>query len=146
MHRERLSNVSPLPILTGWIIALAATSVLVFLLAAIGWMSPAGASTGWAVVCVAVGFFLGGYLTGTRDIEAPVLHGVGIGLTTLLGWLVLNLLATLFLREGFGELDRLPATTTAGLLLLQMGAAVAGAWIADRRALRGANLPGDQLG
>ena len=35
---------------------------------------------------------------------------------------------------------------TAGLLLLQMVAAVAGAWLADRRALRGADMPGERLG
>lgn len=146
MHSEQLSNVSPMPILMGWIIAVAATSALVFLLAAVGLMSQEGAPTGWAVICVALGFFLGGYLTGTRDIEAPILHGVGIGLTTLVAWFVLNLLAALFVRDGLGLAEGLPPATTAGLLLLQMGAAIAGAWIADRRALRGENLPGEKLG
>ena len=37
-------------------------------------------------------------------------------------------------------------TATAGMLLLQMVAAIAGAWIADRRALRGEDLPGERLG
>ena len=146
MHSEHLSNVSPLPILMGWIIAVAATSILVFVLAAVGWMSPEGAPAGWAIFCVALGFFLGGYLTGTRDIEAPILHGIGIGLTTLVAWFVLNLLAALFVRNGSGLGEGLSPSVTAGLLLLQMGAAVAGAWIADRRALRGENLPGEKLG
>ena len=144
MHSEHLSNVSPLPVLMGWIVAIAATSVLVFLLAAFGWLSPEGTPAAWAVLCVAVGFFLGGYLTGTRDIEAPILHGIGIGLTTLVAWFVLNLLAALFVEGGVD--GGLPATVTAGLLLLQMAAAITGAWIADRRALRGEDLPGEDLG
>ena len=143
MHTEHLSNVSPMPIVIGWIVAAAVTSGLVFLLTAAGLMTPEGAPTAWAVGTVAVGFFVGGYLTGTRDIEAPILHGIGIGLMTLIVWFVLNMLASLFVDEtGNG----LPASVTAGLLLLQMGAAVAGAWVADRRALRGESLPGERLG
>lgn len=143
MHSEHLSNVSMLAIVVGWIVAIAATSVLVFLMTATGLIGAEDGLTAWSLLAVAVGFFLGGYLTGTRDIEAPILHGVGIGLTTLVAWFVLNLLAGLFTEGAFGE--GLPATTTAGLLLLQMAVAVAGAWIADRRALRGDDLPGERL-
>jgi hypothetical protein len=98
----------------------------------------------WAVVAVAIGFFAGGYLTGTRDIEAPILHGVAIGLMTLVAWFVLNALATFFVDAT--SYTVLGATATAGLLLLQMLAAVLGAWLADRRALRGADLTGERLG
>lgn len=144
MHTEHLSNVGFASILIGWIIAVAVTSLLVFLFTATGWMSTDDAGNLWAVIAVAIGFFAGGYLTGTRDIEAPILHGVAIGLVTLVAWFVLNALATFFVDAS--SYSNLSATSTAGLLLLQMAAAVAGAWIADRRALRGENLPGERLG
>lgn len=144
MHSEHLSNVSASAILIGWLVAVAVTSALVFVLAGLGWMTPEGTPAGWAVAAVALGFLAGGYLTGTRDIEAPILHGVGIGLTSMVAWFALNLLASLFVNGAVGE--GLPPSVTAGLLLLQMAAAIAGAWIADRRALRGDNLPGDSLG
>ncbi|HEX6587601.1 MAG TPA: hypothetical protein VF039_01155 [Longimicrobiales bacterium] len=145
MHTEHLSNVGFASILVGWLIAVAVTSLLVFLFTAAGWMSSTGdAGTAWAVVAVAIGFLAGGYLTGTRDIEAPILHGVGIGLTTLVAWFVINALATFFVDAT--SYTGLGATATAGLLLLQMIAAVIGAWIADRRALRGEDLPGERLG
>lgn len=144
MRTEHLSNLSFMSILIGWLIAAAVTSALILLLSAVGWMTPEGTPTGWAVATVAIGFFVGGYLTGTRDIEAPILHGVAIGLTTLVAWFALNLLASLFVDGGMG--DGLPASVTAGLLLLQMAAAIAGAWIADRRALRGEDLSGERLG
>ncbi|HUF14205.1 MAG TPA: hypothetical protein VMN78_13985 [Longimicrobiales bacterium] len=143
MHREHLSSVSLWPVFLGWVAAIAVTSALVFLLTALGWMETEGNSTAWAVGTVAIGFFVGGYLTGTRDIEAPILHGVGIGVMTLAAWLVLNLLAALFIDGGVAA--GLPPAVSAGLLLLQMGAAIAGAWIADRRALRGEALPGERL-
>lgn len=143
MHTEHLSSVSPWPVFLGWVAAVAVTSGLVFLLSAFGWMDAEGSPTGWAVATVAIGFFAGGYLTGTRDIEAPILHGVGIGVTTLVAWFVLNLLAALFVDGG--DAAGPPTAVNAGLLLLQMVAAVAGAWIADRRALRGEDLPGERL-
>lgn len=144
MHTEHLSNVSFTSILIGWVIAVAVTSLLVFLFTAAGWMATDDAGNVWAVIAVAIGFFAGGYLTGTRDIEAPILHGVGIGLMTLVAWFVLNALATFFVDAT--SYTGLGATATAGLLLLQMLAAVLGAWLADRRALRGEDLPGERLG
>ena len=71
MHTEHLSNVSVASILIGWIIAVAVTSLLVFVVTAAGLLSDDGAGVGWAVAALAIGFFAGGYLTGTRDIEAP---------------------------------------------------------------------------
>ncbi len=144
MHTEHLSNVGFSSILIGWVIAVAVTSLLVFLFTAAGWMATDDAGNVWAVVAVAIGFFAGGYLTGTRDIEAPILHGVAIGLMTLVAWFVLNALATFFVDAT--SYTVLGATATAGLLLLQMIAAVLGAWLADRRALRGEDLPGERLG
>ena len=144
MHTEHLKNVSIASILVGWVIAVAVASLLVFLFSATGLMPTEDVSSVWAIIAVALGFFAGGYLTGTRDIEAPILHGVGIGLTTLVAWFVVNVLATFFVDDS--SYSGLSAATTAGLLLLQMAAAIAGAWLADRRALRGEDLPGERLG
>jgi hypothetical protein len=144
MHTEHLSNVSFASILVGWVIAVAVASLLVFLFTAVGWMPLEDPAIGPAVLAVAIGFFAGGYLTGTRDIEAPILHGIGIGLTTLVAWFLVNALASFFVDGS--SYTGLGATATAGLLLLQMIAAVTGAWIADRRALRGDDLPGERLG
>ena len=144
MHTENLSNVGFASILVGWLIAIAVTSLLVLLFTATGLMSADEPETAWAVAAFTVGFFAGGYLTGTRDIEAPILHGVGIGLTTLVAWFVVNVVATFFVDEA--SYSELSAATTAGLLLIQMAAAIAGAWLADRRALRGEDLPGERLG
>lgn len=139
MHTEHLQNVSPLWVVIGWIVAVAATSVVVLALAAAGVLDTHSLPTGWAVLAVAIGFFAGGYLTGTRDIEAPILHGVGIGLVTLVAWFILNVAAALL---GDGAWSALSPATSAGVLLLQMVVAVAGSWLADRRALRGEDLAG----
>jgi len=141
MHSEHLQNVSFVWVVLGWFVAVAATSIGVVALAAAGIMDTDGTPAVWAVLCVAIGFWIGGYMTGTRDIEAPILHGIGIGLTSLLAWFLLNVVVALSAAEG--QWVSLSPVTTAALLLLQMVAAVAGAWVADRRALRGQSLTGD---
>lgn len=137
MHTEHLQNVSPFWVIIGWLVALAATSVVVLALGAAGLLE-AGGSAGvpdwWSIAAVGIGFFVGGYLTGTRDIEAPILHGVGIGLTTLVAWFVLNVVAAAV--SGHTWIGLSP-TSTIGVLLLQMVAAVAGSWLADSRAVSG---------
>ena len=143
MHSEHLQNVSALWVFLGWLVAIAATSVVVVALSAAGLMRPDGTPVGWAWLSVAIGFWVGGYLTGTRDIEAPILHGVGIGLMTLVAWFILNVLVAFL---GDGSWIAVSALETAGVLVLQMAAAVAGSWIADRRALRGGDLTGGELG
>lgn len=142
MHSEHLNNVSFASVLVGWFVSAGVAALLVLLLTAVGWMADEP-STVWAIIAVAIGFFAGGYLTGTRDIEAPILHGVGIGLTTLVAWFVLNVLATFIDAAAYSGLS---ATATAGLLLVQMIAAIGGALLADRRALRGEDLSGEPLG
>lgn len=144
MHTEHLQNVSPLWVFLGWLVSIAVTSVIVVVLTVVGLMTPEGTPVGWAVAAVALGFWAGGYMTGTRDIDAPILHGVGIGLTTLVAWFVLNLLVALFSAGSLWA--GLAPTATAGILLLQMAAALAGAWAADRRALGGGDLAGGELG
>lgn len=128
MHSEHLQNVRPSWVAFGWFIAAAVTALVVFALTAVGILHmSAGAEgpAGWVVLAVLVGFFAGGWTAGWRTGAAPILHGVGIGLFSLVVWFAANLLSSaLDLTEWTG----LSATASAGILLLQMAAAAAGAW------------------
>lgn len=131
MHSERLQNLRPSWIAFGWFIAAAATAAVLFVLIASGVMGPAeDAPAEWIAIASALGFGIGGYSAGARVGNAPILHGVAIGLFSLLAWVGVNLL--------FGEPTG--ATTwrnmsvgfTAGLLFLQMTCAAVGAWLGSR--------------
>jgi len=136
MHSEHLGNVRPTWIAFGWFLSAAATALAVFGLIGIGLLHPdADAGRGWMTVCVAAGFFLGGYFTGARAGAAPILHAVGIGLFSLVAWFLLNLV--LGGVTGAAEWRSLPAWLTAGLLLLQIVAAAIGARLGSRDARRG---------
>lgn len=126
MHTEHLQNVHPVRILSGWLVALAVTSVALFGFIGLGLMGDAGAAdTLWAVVSVAVGFLVGGWFTGMRTVEAPILHGIALGLTTLVAWALLNVVAVAL---GIGEWTGLSPTATVMVLLVQIVAAIAGCW------------------
>ncbi|HUG40772.1 MAG TPA: hypothetical protein VMM12_09815 [Longimicrobiales bacterium] len=127
MHTEHLQNVHPVRILAGWLVAIAVTSVAVFGLIVIGLMQgDAAGDTGWAVVAVAVGFLVGGWFTGLRTVEAPILHGIALGLTSLAAWALVNALAVAVGMEGW---SRLSASAAVTVLLVQILAAVAGCWM-----------------
>jgi hypothetical protein len=134
MHTEHLQNVRPSWIFFGWFASVAVVSLVVLALLALRIVSPdaTAGELGWGVAAIAIGFLLGGWVTGARVGLAPILHGVGIGLVSLLVWFVVNVV--------FGE--ALGATTWddggpafyAGILILQMAAAGAGASIGSRGA------------
>ena len=131
MHTEHLQNVRPSWVFFGWFVSVAVVSLIVLTLLALRILS-ADATAGeaaWGVLAIAAGFLAGGWLTGARVGAAPILHGIAMGLVSLLVWFVANLL--------FGE--ALGATTWdgnpayyAGMLLLQMAAAGVGAWVGSR--------------
>ena len=134
MHTEHLQNVHPLRVLGGWLVAVAATSVAVFGLIVIGFMDGAGGrgDTLGAVLAVGLGFLVGGLFTGWRTVEAPILHGIGLGLTSLVAWAVLNLVVgTVF---GSGDWSGLGASAALAVLLTQIVAAVAGCWFGTAQA------------
>src|SRR5690606_8366281 len=89
----------------------------------------------WAFLAVLLGFWAGGVFTGLRAVQAPVLHGVAIGIASLVAWVAANLLAS--------ALPEAPTWTSLtpglalGLLLAQMAAAVIGALMGYSIALRG---------
>ncbi len=136
MHTEHLQNVHFGWVVAGWLIAAAATSLVLIILAGTGILGPEGLGAFWSIIAVALGFWIGGLFTGFRSIDAPILHGVSIGVFSLVAWFLLNV-AVVFILRGGAEWQALPPALSATLLLLQMVAAVAGAWSGHRIALHG---------
>jgi hypothetical protein len=138
MHTEHLQNVRAGWVGVGWLIAIAVTSLVLLVMASLGIL--AAETTGgapWTVLAVAIGFGAGGYSIGVRTGAAPILHGVALGLASLLAWFFLNVLAGLL--AGLGGWTGLAPVTTAALLLVQMMAAIIGAWLGHRYAMRGSS-------
>lgn len=120
--------VRPSWIAFGWFIAAAVTALVLLALYALGLAGDdetTAAGDVWAALAMVIGFFTGGFFAGARVGTAPALHGVGIGIFSLVVWLFANLL--------FGEAATLspwaalPLTTAAMLLMLQTVAAIVGA-------------------
>lgn len=132
MHTEHLQNVRPSWVAFGWFIGVAIMSAILFGLIALGlvpWSGDVG--LGWLLAAVFVGFLAAGYLTGMRTGAAPILHGVGIGLFSVVFWFLANLVAGLVSNAAEWNV---PAGSFAGAVLFQMIAAGLGAWIATREA------------
>jgi hypothetical protein len=130
MHSEQLQNVRPTWIAFGWFAAASVTGLALVALIAAGLLSPASEGGGaWVLLSVAVGFLSGGWLVGWRTGRAPLLHAVGIGLFSLVVWLLLNLFADAAdLAAGSG----LTPGLTAAIVCLQVASAAAGAWYGTR--------------
>lgn len=136
MHTEHLQNVHPVRVLGGWLVSIAVTSAVVFGLIVLGLMGDeAVRDTVWAVLAVAVGFGVGGWFTGVRTLEAPILHGIALGLTSLVAWALLNLVVVAVFDGG--EWSGLSTTAALVVLLTQIVAAVMGCWVGTGRARRG---------
>lgn len=142
MHTEHLQNVRPGLVVLGWLVAAACVSLIFLALTAIGLSGdPVSGGAVAAVVSVAAGFAIGGFVTGFRAFHAPILHGVAIGLASLIAWFALNVLeVAVFPAGGWNSLS---PTLTAGLLVEQVVFAVFGAWIGYRTALQGQPEPRD---
>lgn len=137
MHTEHLQNVHPVRIMAGWLVAMAVTSIVVFGQIMLGLMAGEGpGDTAWAVLAVAAGFLVGGWFTGMRTVEAPILHGIALGLTTLLVWALVNVVAIPF---GMEEWTGLTPSSTVAILLVQIVAAIAGCWTGTAAARRRAS-------
>jgi hypothetical protein len=138
MHTEHLQNVRIVNVLAGWLISIAIASLA--MLAAIGVtriLRPDALEIGPAagLIAVIVGFWLGGFTTGFRALRAPILNGVGIGLTSLVAAAGLN--AIVGLLDPGVVWDALTPALTVALLLAQIAAAVVGALMGYNVALRG---------
>jgi hypothetical protein len=115
----------------GWFIAAAIASLVLLALASVDIIGGDRPGEGiWVAQALLTGFFLSGFLVGTRAFNRPIFHGVGMGIFSLVAWLLVNLL----LGEPTGETTwrALDLLTLAGLLLLQGVSAVLGAWVGAR--------------
>jgi hypothetical protein len=137
MHTEHLQNVRPARVVAGWLVAIAMTSLAA--LAALGiamiWTQAAELGTVPSVLAVMVGFWVGGFFAGFRALEAPILHGIAIGLTSLVAWAGLN--AIVAIASPGMQWDALTPGRTAAALLAQIVGAVLGALMGYNVALRG---------
>jgi hypothetical protein len=133
MHTEHLQNVRWGRVAAGWLVAIAATSMVVFGFVLFGFMGEsAPRDTVWAVTAVTAGFLVGGWFTGYGALEAPILHGVAMGLMSLVVWVGLNLIMVMAFHGATWE--ALTAGATASVILTQIVAAVTGCWIGARGA------------
>lgn len=136
MHTEHLTNVHPVRVLAGWLVALAVAGVALFGAVALGLMGPESDPTAdatAAISAVALGFLVGGWFTGARTVEAPILHGIALGLTSLVAWVILNVAGMLF---GMADWTGLGGSATIAVLFVQILAAVLGCWIGTAQARR----------
>jgi phosphate starvation-inducible membrane PsiE len=137
MHTEHLQNVRLSNVLMGWLVAVASGALVLLLLAATGFTGDDSRGAVLAdIIVVAVGFGLGGFVAGFRALHAPVLHGIAIGLTSLVAWFCLNLIEALAFPASASGWTSLQPVVAAGLLVEQITFAVAGAWIGYRGALQ----------
>ncbi len=132
MHTEHLQNVRPAGVLFGWFVSVAVVSLIALVLAVTGIVDPESTGSGglWGVLAIAAGFFVGGWFVGSRLGVAPILHGVAMGVVSILVWFLANLLA----GETVADSAWVSGSETyyAGLLLLQMVAAGLGASVSSR--------------
>jgi hypothetical protein len=133
MHTEHLANVRPGTLLLGWFISAAVVSLAVIAMIAVGLLSRdgTGGGTGWGLLATAVGFMAGGWYVGRRAGAAPILYAVGMGLVSLVIWLLVNLVPGALVGAQSWSVG---GAYAAGLILLQIVAAAIGGRIASREA------------
>lgn len=118
-------------IVFGWGAAVAVTALAIFGLSVLNLLADTAAeSSGWLIAAIAVGFAAGGFIAGMRTGDAPFVTGLGIGLFSVVVWLLANLLSSTL--AGLAEWAALPLDTTLALLFVQAAAAMVGARLAAR--------------
>lgn len=134
MHTEHLTNVRPGWVFFGWFVALSVASSIVLVTAAVGVLGVSPAAEAMIVAAsVALGWAAGGFLTGYQVAAAPILHGVGMAVTSFVAWFVLNLAVGGL--TGAASSWTLVGTRSAALaLLVQLLAGVLGCWAGYRSA------------
>jgi len=132
---ESVRSIRPGWIGLGWFIGVAISSLLVFVLTVLGLIRVDAPTEGMGVaLSILVGFVIAGFVTGMRVVAAPVLHGLGMGLLSVVVWLGLNLLVGESADGVAG--NTISAMGAASLLLLQTVSAVVGARAGVRFARR----------
>lgn len=122
---ESFRSLRPSWIAFGWFIAAALTAGILLGLTVAGILGEdAAGERVWVAVALALGFAVAGFYVGTRVNAAPILHGLGMGLFSLVVWLGLNL----FLGEptGGAAWNAIPRDAAGGLVFLLTSASVVG--------------------
>lgn len=137
MYTEHLQNVRVGYVIAGWLVSIAIASFAMFILVALNLLNPDAFGGGpWVSIAMIIGFVLGGAFVGFRTGEAPILHGIAIGLTSILAWVIINSVITLlFQNQDWVSLD---PVMTATAILVQIISAVLGARWGYRLAIRAA--------
>jgi hypothetical protein len=132
MQTESISHVRPSWVAFGWFIGAAITALIILALIALGVLPPDSARGDgvWIALAFLIGFLLAGYLVGKRTLAAPFLHGLGIGLFSLVVWVLANLIPGE--ATGWTTWRALPALQALALIGLQTVSAVIGARMAVR--------------
>lgn len=134
MQTEHLQNVRATTVVAAWLVSIAVTSLILLALVGLNLLDPASPSTRAAMAAVALGFVAGGIFAGVRTAQAPILHGVAIGLFSLIAWFILGLLSQSLLRGSVWDVSR-DLTITA--VLVQIICSIIGARLGYRLAIRG---------
>jgi len=135
MHTEHLQNVRAAHVIAGWLVAIAVTSLAVLVFEAAGIAQASDLMNALATgIAVIAGFGVGGVFAGFRSMRAPILHGAGIGIVSVAAWAIVNVAGAILPQIVYGGIS--PAVL-AGLMLVQLVAAVIGALLGYNLALRG---------
>jgi hypothetical protein len=134
MHTEHLQNVRPVTVAAAWLIAVAVTSLIMLALIGLGFVHADSPGTRVAMAALALGFIAGGAFAGMRSAQAPILHGVAMGMFSLIASFVLGLLSQSLLSGSTWDMSR-DLTITA--LIVQIVSSIVGARLGYRFALRG---------
>jgi hypothetical protein len=124
MHTEHLHNVRIGYVLSGWLIAIAATSLFLIALIGLGLLDPEAPGSGWITLAVALGFAAGGTFVGFLTGLAPILHGILIALTSLLAWALVNAVVSMFFPDF--RWTELSAPLTVNIMIVQIMCAILG--------------------
>lgn len=139
MHTEHLQRVRLALVATAWFVAVAVAALIFMTAVGLDLLDPdSELAARLQMAAVAVGFFAGGLFAGLRAAEAPILHGIAMGLLSLAVWFVVNLVSAALFPE-FGW-DALTPSLAISLVLIQMVAAIVGARTGYRIVLKGRGL------
>jgi hypothetical protein len=139
MHTEHLQRVRLGVVALAWFIAVCAASAIIFVVFALGLVeADSRIAERLEMSAIALGFFTGGLFAGLRAREAPILHGIGIALFSMVVWFLFNVLSTILFPGS--EWTALTPNFTVALMLVQIGAAVLGARWGYRTATRGGRV------
>ena len=134
MHTEHLNNVRLGWAFLGWMAAFGATSLILFVLIVLDVLNPESTGGGgWIALAVAVGFVIGGAIVGFMVALAPILHGILIGLMSLVVWALINAVVTMLWPDV--TWTSLSGPLTVNVMLVQTIAAILGARFGYRYAV-----------